>query len=205
MLPSWLVHYWHLTHPGKSVWFYVCLQSNEYFAESTPCQESRWFIGPCERGEWGHTKPLLKNHHEQSEPWKLPLSLSIPLTGAHIFAPQKNYFWQDVSLSPYTFLWYTHFCQKKTPFWRVSLPPPYPLYWCTHSWQNNHHFSSLGSYHEGVLQMALAIHLLHFPTFLNLILSGVSSSQGWNILVLLLLQSRSWSPNHHQRSLGGRG
>ena len=89
VLPSWLVHYWHLTHPGKSVWFYVCLKSNEYFAESTPCQESRWFIWPCERGEWGHTKPLLKNHHEQSEPWKLPLSLSIPL------------------------YWGTHFCHKK--------------------------------------------------------------------------------------------
>ena len=107
-------------------------------------------------------------------------SLLIPYCGAHIFAKKKHHFGGFHSL-------------HHTP------------YWCTHSWQNNHHFSSLGSSHEGVLQMALAIHLLHFPTFLNLILSGVSSSQGWNILVLLLLQSRSWSPNHHQRSLGGRG
>ena len=105
-----------------------------YFAESTPCQESRWFIGPRERGERGPTKPLLKNHHEQSEHWKLPLSLSIPPTGAHIFAKKTHYFGGFHSLD-------------HTP------------YWCTHSWQNNHHFSSLGCSHERVLQMALAIHL----------------------------------------------
>ena len=162
MLPSWLVHYWHLTHPGKSVWFYVCLKSNEYFAESTPCQESRWFIWLCERGEWGHTRPLLKNHHEQSEPWKFTLSLSIPLTGAHILPPKKTTFGKMFSSLHTPYCGAHIFAQKKNHHFGGFHSLHHTPYWCTHSWQNNHHFSSLGSYHEGVLQMALAIHLLHF-------------------------------------------
>ena len=103
--------------------------------------------------------------------WKITMSkvspeycLSLcpyPLLVHTFLPPPKNYYWQDVYLSPYTLLWCTHFCQKKHHFGGFHSLHHTP-YWCTHSWQNNHHFSSLGSSHEGVLQMALAIHLLHF-------------------------------------------